>query len=97
MELRSGASATFSVWSRTRQPEFCRSRIIRPDNWNFRRDGDEAPLDELGYEVTLVNHVDSQSAKAWTCKRGLGRMKHVMLKYMFVQDVVEKKQTTLAC
>ena len=23
-------------------------------------------------------------------------MKHVMLKYMFVQDVVEKKQTTLA-
>ena len=23
-------------------------------------------------------------------------MKHIMLKYMFVQDVVEKKQTTLA-
>ena len=30
-------------------------------------------------------------------KRGLGRMKHVLLKYMFVQDVVEKKQTTLSC
>ena len=26
----------------------------------------------------------------------LGRLKHVMLKYMFLQDVVEKKQTTLA-
>ena len=29
-------------------------------------------LKELGYEVTLVNHVDSQSAKAWASKRGLG-------------------------
>ena len=54
-------------------------------------------LKELGYEVTPVNHVDSHSAKAWASKRGFGRMKHVMLQYMFVQDVVEKKQTTLAC
>ena len=53
-------------------------------------------LKELGYEVTLGNHVDSHSAKAWASKRGLGRMKHVMLKYMFVQDVVEKKLTNLA-
>ena len=53
-------------------------------------------LKELGNEVTLVNHVDSQSAKAWASKRGLGRMKHVLLKYMFVQDVLDKKQTTLA-
>ena len=37
-------------------------------------------LKELGYEVTFVNHVDSQSVKAWASKRGLGRMKHVMLK-----------------
>ena len=54
-------------------------------------------LKELGYDVTLVNHVKSQSAKALASKRGLGRMKHVMLKcYVFVQDVVVKKQTTLA-
>ena len=53
-------------------------------------------LKELGYDVTLVNHVDSQSANALASKQGLGRMKHVMLKYMFGQDVVEKKQTTLA-
>ena len=53
-------------------------------------------LQELGHEVTLTNHVDSQSAKAWASRRGLGRMKHVMLKYMFVQDVVEKKLTNLA-
>ena len=53
-------------------------------------------LQELGHEVTLLNHEDIQSAKAWASKRGLQRMKHVMLKYMFVQDVVEKKLTNLA-
>ena len=53
-------------------------------------------LQELGHEVTLTNHVESQSAKAWASRRGLGRKKHVMLKYMFVQDVVEKKVTNLA-
>ena len=52
-------------------------------------------LNELGYEATLVNHLDNQSAKASALKRGLGRMKHVILMYLFVQDVVEKKQTIL--
>ena len=53
-------------------------------------------LQELGHEVILMSHVDCQCAKAWASKRGLGRMKHVMLKYMYVQDVVEKKLTNLA-
>ena len=48
-------------------------------------------LQELGHEVILMNHVDSQSAKAWASRRGLGRMKHVMLKYMYVQDVLMTK------
>ena len=52
-------------------------------------------LQELGHEVILINHFDSQSSKAWASKRGLGK-KHVMLKYMYVQDVVEKKLTNLA-
>ena len=43
-----------------------------------------------------MNHVDSQSAKAWASKRGLGRMKHVMLEFLYVQDVAEKKLTNLA-
>ena len=76
--------------------EFCRSRIFRSDNWISERMVAKHFLKEVGYEVTLVNHVDSQSAKAWACGRGLGRRNHVMLKYMFVQDVVEKQQTTLA-
>ena len=32
-------------------------------------------LKELGYEVTLVNHVDSQPAQARASERGLRRMK----------------------
>ena len=47
-------------------------------------------LHEVGHDVILMNHVDGQSAKAWASKRELGRMKHVMLKYMFVQDVEEE-------
>ena len=53
-------------------------------------------LQELGHEEILMNHVDSQLAKAWASKRGLGRMKHAMLKYMCVHHVVEKKMTNLA-
>ena len=35
--------------------------------------------------------------KAWASKeRHLEEMKHVMLKYMYVQDVVENKLTNLA-
>ena len=41
-------------------------------------------------KLILMNHVYSQPAEAWASKRGLGRMKHVMLKYMYVQDAVEK-------
>ena len=58
------------------EPELRRSGIGCPDNWNCRRHGDEHSLKELGREVTLVNHVNSQSAKALASMRGLGRMKH---------------------
>ena len=40
------------------------------------RHGDQHFLKELVREVTLVNHVNSQSAKALASMRGLGRMKH---------------------
>ena len=49
-------------------------------------------LQKVGHEVILMNNVDNQSAKAWASKRGLGRMRHVMLKYMFVQDVVDESR-----
>ena len=89
-------STTLSAWSRTQLSVSLSSAEAELDALtNGISEGmvTKHLLKELGYEVTLVKHVDSQSAKAWAPKRGLGRMKHVMLKYMFV---VEKKQTTLA-
>ena len=50
---------------------------------------------ELGYSVSLVNHVDSQAANAWSAKRGFERAKHIMLKRTPVQDIVEKRHTDL--
>ena len=86
-------NATLSAWSRTQQSV----RLSSAAELFVQTTGIDKGmvtkhlLKEPGYEVTLVNHVDSQSAKAWASTRGLGRMKHAMLKYMFVRDVVEKK------
>ena len=92
-------NATLTAWSRTQQTvslnsaeaEFCALTTGVAEGMVTKH-----LLQELGHEVILMNHVHSQSAKAWASKRGLGRMKHVMLKYMYVQDVVEKKLTNLA-
>ena len=93
------AMATLTPWSRTQQTVSLSSAEAELYALTTRiAEGmvTKHLLQELGHEVTLTNHVDSQSAKAWASRRGLGRMKHVMLKYMFVQDVVEKKLTNLA-
>ena len=74
--------------------EFCRSKLYALTTGVAEGMVTKHLLQELGHEVILMNHVDSQSAKAWASKRRLGRMKHVMLKH--VQDVVEKKLTNLA-
>ena len=46
--------------------------------------------------MILANHVDSQAAKARASKQGLGRVKHVVVRCMFPQDVANKKHATLA-
>ena len=86
-------STTLSAWTRTQQSVSLRSSYALTTGISEGMVTKHL-LKELGYDVTIVNHVDSQSAKARASRRGLGRMKHVMLRYIFVQDVVEKKQTT---
>ena len=73
--------------------QFRWSRTVYPHNWNYWWIVTKHLLKELGNESR--EHLNSQSAKTWASKRGLGRMQHVMLQYMFVQDVMEEKQTTL--
>ena len=92
-------NATLTAWSRTQQTVSLSS--AEAELYAFTTGVAKGMvtkhlLQELGPEVILMNHADSQSAKAWASKRGLGRMKHVMLKYMYVQDVVKKKLTNLA-
>ena len=92
-------NATLTAWSRTQQTVSLSSAEAELYALTTGVAEDMVTthlLQELGHEVILMNHVDSQSAKAWASKRGLGRMKHVMLKYMYVQDAVGKKLTNLA-
>ena len=42
-----------------------------------------------------MTRVDSPAAKASASEAELSRTKHVMLKYMFMQDVADNKHTTL--
>ena len=92
-------NATLTAWSRTQQTASLSSAEAELFAWTTGvAEGmvTKHLLQELEHQVILMNHVDSQFANAWASKRGLGRMKHVMLKYMYVQDVVEKKLTNLA-
>ena len=92
-------NATLTAWSRTQQTvslSSAEAELYAVTTGVAEGMVTKHILQELGHEVFLMNHVDSQSAKAWASKRGLGRMKRVMLKYMYVQDVVEKKLTNLA-
>ena len=43
------------------EPEFCRSRILRFDNWNLERDGDEASLESVDSTPTNTAHTAQYS------------------------------------
>ena len=45
---------------------------------------------DLGWKFQVVVHTDSSTAKSVAGRRGLGRMRHVELKYLWVQEVVSK-------
>ena len=87
-------NATLTAWSRTQQTvslSSAEAELYALTTGVAEGMVTKRLLQELGHEVILMRHVGSQSAKAWASKRRLGRM----LKYMFVQDVVEKKLTNL--
>ena len=76
-------NATLTAWSRTQQTMSLSS--AEAELYALTTGISEGMvtkhlLQELGHEVILMNHVDGQSANAWASKRGLRRMKHVMLK-----------------
>ena len=65
-------SRTLSAWSRTQQSVSLSS--AEAEFYALTTGTSEGMVTQhllkvLGYDVTLVNHVDSQSAKAWASKR----------------------------
>ena len=44
---------------------------------------------ELGVELKLALHSDSTATISQHTKMGLGRMKHVELRFLFVKDVLD--------
>ena len=53
-------------------------------------------LGELGYETTLHLFTDSSSGRAMAMRQGLGRARHIDLKYLWLQDVIAKKRLDIS-
>ena len=82
-------NATLTAWSRTQQTVSLSS--AEAELYTLTTGVAEGMvtkhlLQELGHEVILIVSLQKHGHP-----RGLGRMKNVMLKYMYVQVVVEKK------
>ena len=46
----------------------------------------EAYFADLGIQAPVTAHTDSSSGKAFSERRGLGRLRHVQTRYLWLQD-----------
>ena len=51
---------------------------------------------ELGLTQSIVLHTDSSAAKSFSSKRGLGRMRHIEVKQLWLQEAVCRNRIRLA-
>ena len=51
---------------------------------------------DLGWDVKAKLFVDSSAARAIASRTGLGRMRHVEVRYLWVQEAVEKGRFTIS-
>ena len=47
---------------------------------------------ELGWDLKVRLWTDSSAAKSAVSKRGLGKMRHIELKYLWIQEAVQRKR-----
>ena len=52
----------------------------------------QAVARELGWEVKIRMHVDSSAAKAIASRIGLGKIRHLEVKYLWLQEVVKDRR-----
>jgi hypothetical protein len=55
----------------------------------------QSVMGELGISLDLRIWCDSSSARAFVNRSGLGRMKHIELKWLWVQDALQRKRFSL--
>ena len=55
----------------------------------------QALAEELGWKMSVRVHTDSSAAKAVASRRGLGKLRHIELKYLWVQELVQEPRIAI--
>ena len=85
-------SSTTSTWSRSQKSvslSSAESEYYGIVSGIVEARGQQSLLKELGVEVTLRIRTDSSAAKCFSSKPGLGKMKHIQMRHLFVKDLVK--------
>jgi len=59
--------------------------------------GMRALLEDLGIEVTLSIHSDSSAARGHVGRLGLGKMRHIQTRYLWVQERIRDGHFAVVC
>ena len=55
----------------------------------------QALAEEMGWKMSVRVHTDSSAAKAVASRRGLEKLRHIELKYLWVQELVEDQRIVI--
>ena len=55
----------------------------------------QALAEELGWKMSVRVHTDSSAAKAVASRRGLRKLRHIELKYLWVQELVQEQRIAI--
>ena len=55
----------------------------------------QALAEEMGWKMSVRVHTDLSAAKAVASRRGLGKLRHIELKYLWVQELVQEHRIAI--
>ena len=55
----------------------------------------QALAEEMGWKMSVCVHTDSSAAKAVASRRGLGKLRHIELKYLWVPELVQEQRIAI--
>ena len=53
-------------------------------------------LDDLGWEAGVRVHVDASAAKAMASRQGIGKVRHLEVRFLWLQEMVKQGRVKLA-